>query len=455
MLRDSAAVDTPAARPHFIAQDGHHLFAWHHPARPAVRRGAAVGALPIARRRIGARLPSLATARRAACRHGFRRVSFRLRGHRRLRRRCDRTRSGRGLAPQHRSRSERGAGTHRLARGRTRRPAHQRHAGGAGGGCAWWRRSSRPLEPLPFRPNLTCANSRPWRVSARSHTSTRKTMDRISSPPAIILPRPVASALEQLDLDALPVSPAPHVLLVERDDRSPDPEVGDRLQSLGSCVTRVRPAGTGSMLEPGVASDVPTDALDAITSLARRVAVRWQRGVRIEDECRWQLRVCPRVRLSRARCYASVLRTGSSGSSACRTVPTAQRPPSFSSIQVSITASAPHASTRHSRVSGLNRVTLCCATTSAASATASPRPARRKTSRIRLTRSTTPAKPSRSSGRRRQAAGSSWRALLGRVARIPRSTRRTTGRCHRLDQPTALPTRRRGRTHDVEGLSAD
>src|SRR5262249_39339587 len=43
MPAESAVVaETPAALPHFIIRDGGYLFAWHHPARPIARRGAAV-----------------------------------------------------------------------------------------------------------------------------------------------------------------------------------------------------------------------------------------------------------------------------------------------------------------------------------------------------------------------------------------------------------------------------
>src|SRR5262245_8564602 len=42
----AAVVETPTARPHFIIRDGRYLFAWHHPARPIGRRGAAVVLCP-------------------------------------------------------------------------------------------------------------------------------------------------------------------------------------------------------------------------------------------------------------------------------------------------------------------------------------------------------------------------------------------------------------------------
>src|SRR5262245_14853208 len=41
-----AANDVPQAQPRFIAHGGSHLFGWHHPARPSVRRGVAVVLCP-------------------------------------------------------------------------------------------------------------------------------------------------------------------------------------------------------------------------------------------------------------------------------------------------------------------------------------------------------------------------------------------------------------------------
>ena len=79
-----------------------------------------------------------------------------------------------------------------------------------------------------------------------------------------VLPGAIAQELEGLNLNALSSRPALHVLLVDRDDRSPDPAVGERLASLGSSVVRVRPAGTAEMLERPAASKTPDAALDAI-----------------------------------------------------------------------------------------------------------------------------------------------------------------------------------------------
>jgi hypothetical protein len=74
-----------------------------------------------------------------------------------------------------------------------------------------------------------------------------------------------AEALARWDLDALAIRPAPHVLVVDRDDRSVDPLLGDRLEILGSQVTRRRPAGTVDMLAQPALAKVPEEALDVIT----------------------------------------------------------------------------------------------------------------------------------------------------------------------------------------------
>ena len=60
-----------------------------------------------------------------------------------------------------------------------------------------------------------------------------------------VLPGPVAQALEGWIWTECSTAPALHVLLVDRDDRSPDAHLGERLERLGSCVARVRPAGHG------------------------------------------------------------------------------------------------------------------------------------------------------------------------------------------------------------------
>ena len=47
MLSEAAvSVATPTARPHYVADEGGQLFAWHHPPSPALRRGAAVVLCP-------------------------------------------------------------------------------------------------------------------------------------------------------------------------------------------------------------------------------------------------------------------------------------------------------------------------------------------------------------------------------------------------------------------------
>ncbi len=171
MLTESAvAVETPAARPHYIAHGGRHLFAWHHPARPTVRRGRGGGSLPAAWLRLCRCLPCLADPRRAACRRRLRRVSLRLRGNRRLRRRPGRARSAGGLDRQHRTCRDRGAGASQ-ARARLRSLA-----------CASARRwrfkpQSRGVVSIVSccgvpsdRAEPTCASSRPSPVSVARTT---------------------------------------------------------------------------------------------------------------------------------------------------------------------------------------------------------------------------------------------------------------------------------------------
>ena len=81
-----------------------------------------------------------------------------------------------------------------------------------------------------------------------------------------VLPAAIARELEAVDLKGLSIPPAPDVLLVDRDDRSPDTTIARRLESLGPRVARVQPAGTGEMLERAGSPTLPDAALDAIIS---------------------------------------------------------------------------------------------------------------------------------------------------------------------------------------------
>jgi alpha-beta hydrolase superfamily lysophospholipase len=72
--------------------------------------------------------------------------------------------------------------------------------------------------------------------------------------------------LQRWTLDRVRSIPARDVLVVDRDDRATDAAVDEHLRKLGSCVLRVRPAGTAAMLAPPQRSTVPVDALHAITS---------------------------------------------------------------------------------------------------------------------------------------------------------------------------------------------
>lgn len=281
MLRDSAAVDTPGARPHFIAQDGHHLFGWYHPARPAVRRGASVvlcqtyGGEFVRTYRVWRKLAEQLAA------IGFDVLRFDYEGTGDSA--GDVTEPDRVEAWLHNidrvvKEARELTGSSEVALVGLRIGATLAlHAAVARGGV------DRLVLWSPLR-------------SGRTFVRELKALSRLTSEPYVtkkedgpdilaagyVLPGPVASALEQLNVDAIPASPAPHVLLVERDDRSHDPKVGELLERVGSCVTRVRPAGTGSMLEPGVVPNVPAEALDAITHWLGEWPCAGSRGVRIK-----------------------------------------------------------------------------------------------------------------------------------------------------------------------------
>ena len=223
MLRDSAAVDTPGARPHFIAQDGHHLFAWHHPrGRPCDAAHAVVLCPPLGGEFVRAyRVWRILAEQLASIGFDVFRFDYEGTGDSA----GDVTEPGRVEAwLRNIDRVVKEAReAHRLERSCTRRPAHRRHVGASRGGRSWWRGPSRDVEShsVPAEPYVR-------ELKALSRLAKEPYVTKKEDGPDILaagylLPGPVASALEQLDVDVLPASPAPHVLLVERDDRSPDP----------------------------------------------------------------------------------------------------------------------------------------------------------------------------------------------------------------------------------------
>src|SRR5262249_36752650 len=80
-----------------------------------------------------------------------------------------------------------------------------------------------------------------------------------------VLPGAIARSLEGLDFEALSIAPARRVLLVDRDDRCKDATMEQRLERLGSYVTRISTPGSAQMLEQAPFAKVPDAALDSIT----------------------------------------------------------------------------------------------------------------------------------------------------------------------------------------------
>jgi alpha-beta hydrolase superfamily lysophospholipase len=73
-------------------------------------------------------------------------------------------------------------------------------------------------------------------------------------------------ALAAWSIEAVRTQPSPDVLIVERDDRPPDPALAARLESLGSHVTTIWPEGTAEMLVPPQLATVPERVLDGIAA---------------------------------------------------------------------------------------------------------------------------------------------------------------------------------------------
>ncbi len=72
-------------------------------------------------------------------------------------------------------------------------------------------------------------------------------------------------ALASWTVDRIDTRPAREVLLLDRDDRTPDAQLAGRLTALGSLVTRRSVAGTAEMLMPPHLARVPESAVDQIT----------------------------------------------------------------------------------------------------------------------------------------------------------------------------------------------
>jgi alpha-beta hydrolase superfamily lysophospholipase len=255
---------TPAPRPLFMGPAGRCLFAWHHPARQEERRGAAVLLCPplgfdyicVYRtwRILAERLSTL----------GFDAIRFDYDG----------TGDSAGN-PEDPDRPE--AWLRSIERARTEARALTGssavafvglrlsatlalQAAAARGGV------DRLVLWSPFRSGRAYLHELKAfaRLSRQGHVTEAGEEPDIEAAGHVIT-GPTAEALARWDLDALAVPPAAHVLIVDRDDLCVDPLLADRLESLGSRVTRLRPVGTVDMLAQPALAKVPQDALDAIT----------------------------------------------------------------------------------------------------------------------------------------------------------------------------------------------
>ena len=277
MLSDVATVETPTPRPCFITAGPHNLFAWHHPARPDRRRNAAVilcSSLGGEHVRIY-RLWRTLAQRLAAL--GFDAFRFDY--------------EGTGESCGDMDEPDR---PHAWLRNIDTVVREVRVVTGA---CDVALVGLRIGGMLALHAAASCGVDRvvlwsPFRTG-RTYIRELKALQRLSDDPHAavdhdtsdilaadyVLPGPVAAALERFDLDRFPTPPTADVLVVERDDRSRDPIIAERLASLGCGVTRIRPPGTGQMLEHGGVPGMPGEALDTITTWLANWPVRGQRPI--------------------------------------------------------------------------------------------------------------------------------------------------------------------------------
>jgi alpha-beta hydrolase superfamily lysophospholipase len=255
---------THPARPRFIGPDGRMLFAWHHPARPDVRRGAAVVLCPplgydyicVYRtwRILAERLAAL----------GFDAIRFDYDG----------TGDSAGN-PEEPGRPEAWLRSieHALTDARELSGSSAVALVGLRLGATLALQAAtarggvdRLVLWSPFRSGRAYLRE----LKAYARLSRQYHVPETDDGPDIcaaghIVTGQTAEALAQWDLDTVAISPAPRVLVVDRDDLAVDALIGDRLEALGCHVTRLRPAGTVDMLAQSALAKVPEEALDAIT----------------------------------------------------------------------------------------------------------------------------------------------------------------------------------------------
>ncbi len=253
----------PTARPLFIGAERRYLFAWHHPARPDVRRGAAVVLCPpVGYDYMCVYRPWRILAERLAG-LGFDAFRFDYEG----------TGNSSGGPEQpnlvtawlesvgraiDEARARTGSASVALV-GLRVGAALALHAAGARGGVerlVLW--SAYPSGRAAVREMKAFA-----RFSQQDHVPEPET-DEYFYAAGYLVTRATADALATLRPGDISRRPAPHVLLVDRDDLSVDSGLGDHLESLGAAVTRIRPPGTTDMLADPALAKFPAEPLDAI-----------------------------------------------------------------------------------------------------------------------------------------------------------------------------------------------
>jgi alpha-beta hydrolase superfamily lysophospholipase len=264
LLESVEHVETPTAQPHYLTEGERPLFTWHHPAKPNVRRGAGVVlCAPIGSEYICAYRAWRILAERLAG-VGFDVFRFDYEG----------TGDSAG-DPEEPDRlqawlrniqcvlteAQRVTGWNEVALIGLRIGATLAlEAAAARGGVA------RLVLWSPFRSGRSYVRELKAfaSISHKDYVTTQGGAGILAA--GYILPAAIAGALEGLDLNSLSTAPAPNVLLLEHDNRSPDPAIRQRLECLGSRVLCVRPSGTATMLEQVALSKVPDASIDAITS---------------------------------------------------------------------------------------------------------------------------------------------------------------------------------------------
>jgi alpha-beta hydrolase superfamily lysophospholipase len=256
----SVSVETPVARPRFIAAGGRPLFAWHHAPPPHRRRGAGVVVCPPLGHEYMSAYQTLRILAERLAALGFDTL------------RLDYDGTGNSAGGQE-DPNRVDAWLRSIEWG----VAEVRTLSGSKSVALVGLRAGALLALTAAAASGSVERLVLWSPfsSGRAHVRELKAIARLSreeyacdeedesgiNVAGYIVARETLEALERWTPDIITTSPAARVLLVNGGERQVDSTLAGRLEALGSHVTQIRPGGTASMLESPHFAKVPEQAL--------------------------------------------------------------------------------------------------------------------------------------------------------------------------------------------------